>query len=119
MKAPKQLKSKAAKTIVAPALSLTPSVGRVKQKDVISVKVEFEGLDDVALSLEPQDAFTLDLSSMSRSGTLRMKGLADGTTTLIASGRVGGQEVVRKVLHLYCEGPTVRIVAYGYIPFEG
>lgn len=104
---------------LAPALTLTPSVGRVKQKGVVAVAVEFEGLDEVAFTLEPRGAFSLDLNPMTRPGTLRLKGLLDGTATLIASGRTGGREAVRRELHLYCEGPIVRILACGYIPFEG
>lgn len=103
-------------TIALPKLALTPSVGRVKQKDVVSVKVEFEGLDEVSFAIEPRGAFSLDLNPMTRPGTLRLKGLADGTATLVASGKVGGAEAVRKLLHLHCEGPSVRILAYGYLP---
>ena len=63
-------------TIALPKLALTPSVGRVKQKDVVSVKVEFEGLDEVSFAIEPRGAFSLDLNPMTRPGTLRLKGLA-------------------------------------------
>jgi hypothetical protein len=104
---------------LAPALTLTPSVGRVKQKEVVSVAVAFDGVEEVAFRLEPKGAFSLDLNPMARPGTLRLKGLLDGTATLVASGRTAGKEVVRRELHLYCEGPIVRIVASGYIPFEG
>jgi len=120
MKAPKQVKKKPVKKVVStPSLTLTPSVGRVKQNDVVAVEVGFTGLDEVRFTLEPKGAFTIDLNPMTKPGKLRLKGKKDGTATLVAKGMTDGAEAIRHVLHLYCEGPTVRILACGYIPFEG
>lgn len=102
-----------------PTISLTPDVRRVKQNGGVAVTVAFTGLDEVEFALEPRGAFTLDLASMTKAGVLRLRGKKDGTATIVARGKLGAKIVHTEVLHIQCEGPIVRILACGYIPFEG
>ena len=106
----------AAKTAVKPALTLRADVREVKANASIAVSVGMKGLDRVELELEPKGAFTLDLKSLSKAGVVRLKGHMDGKATLIATGKVGRKGVIEKMLHIACEGPSLRLLGFGYIP---
>jgi hypothetical protein len=110
-----KLKTKTrAPKILKPSIALKPNRKRVDAGERIAVSVALAGVDRVELSLEPKQPFELDLRSMRKSGIVRLRGRADGIATLIASGRVGTKEVIRKMVHLRCDGPQVRILEYGY-----
>lgn len=102
--------------IAAPSLRLDADRPEVKAGEAVRLTVRFGGLDSVELELAPKKGFAIDLRSLSKPGVVHLRGKRDGTTTVIASGRAGGKEVVRKLIHLRCEGPKVRILAFGYIP---
>ncbi len=108
--------ARSAKRSLKPALALEAETLYVKAGGVIPVAVELKNLDAVELTLEPAKIFSLDLPSLTRKGLVRLRGKKDGKATLIASGRVGAAEVIRKMLHVECEGPVVRILGFGYIP---
>jgi hypothetical protein len=99
-----------------PQLELRPSVTKVKATSAISVQVAMRGVDRVELELEPKGTFTLDRGALEQDGEVRLLGKMDGKATLIATGMRRGQDVVQRLLHVECDGPLVRILAYGYVP---
>lgn len=102
--------------LAKPTLTLKADRLEVGQEQMIAIQVAFKGLDKVDLSIEPKKGFTIDLKSIAKPGLVRLRAKKDGTTTLIASGRVGSGEVIRKMIHVKCLGPVVRILACGYLP---
>ena len=96
-----------------PALTLTADRTEVKKDEMLSVAVEMAGIEAADLRLEPADIFRVDLTTLGKSGVVRLRGLRDGKATLIATAR--GADLVRMV-HLDCEGPVVRITSFEYIP---
>jgi len=106
----------AARKALKPALTLRSDVREVKANASIAVSVGMKGLDKVELELEPRGAFSLDLKSLSKAGIVRLKGHKDGQATLIATGKVGRKSVIEKMLHIACEGPSLRLLGFGYIP---
>ena len=99
-----------------PQLELRPSVSRVKATAGIEVQVTMRGVDRVELELEPKGTFTLDRAALDDDGEVRLLGKMDGKATLIATGMRRGADVVQRLLHVECDGPVVRILAYGYVP---
>lgn len=113
----KTKKSSAAKrAAVRPALVLEADAALARAGKAIAVRVAFEALDRVDLRLEPAGTFSLDLASLSRAGVVRLRAEKDGKATLVASGRVGEREAIRRLLHVECEGPVLRLVGFGYWP---
>jgi hypothetical protein len=118
MKVQKKVATVARKTrVVKPSLTLTADVPEVKAGRTIALKVEFKGADKVELQLEPRGTFEMDLSEMKKPGLVRLKGRKDGKGTVIATAHVKGG-VIRRMIHLACEGPVVRILGFGYLPKE-
>jgi hypothetical protein len=101
-----------------PELWLRPSADKVKATASVAVDVSFKGVDRVEFDLEPKGTFTLDQSVLEKDGIVRLLAKADGKATLIATGVRRGRDVVQRLAHLECEGPVVRIIAWGYIPAE-
>ncbi len=99
---------------VAPRLALAPA-GRaeVKAGEPLAIAVDFAGVEGVDLRLEPAGVFRMDLASLQKPGTVRLRGLADGKASLVATAR--GADV-SQVVHLACEGPVVRISSFAYVP---
>lgn len=100
----------------APELTLEADLREVKATATLPVRVAFRGLDRVDLELEPAQTFSLDVTSVAETGIVRLLGKADGKATLIAHGVKDGRDVAQRLLHVACEGPVVRIVAFGYLP---
>ena len=106
----------AAKVAPEPQLTLRARVVRARQHATIVVGVELAGLDRVELELEPLRVFSLDQTLLRESGDVRLLGKRDGLATLIARGFVGARAVTLRMVHVQCDGPTVRILSIGYIP---
>src|SRR5947207_3014198 len=102
-----------------PEILLRPAADKVKATASISVDVSFKGVDRVEFDLEPRGTFTLDTRVLEKDGIIRLLGKMDGKATLIATGVRRGQDVVQRLAHVECEGPVVRIIAWGYIPGAG
>lgn len=99
----------------APArLELRPVVSRVKQHAAVVVGIDFHGVDRVDLEVEPSGTFSLDTRALAGPGQVRLLAQRDGIATLIAVGRAGGRPVIERMVHVQCDGPTVRILAIGY-----
>jgi hypothetical protein len=102
--------------VSAPQLALVADRPEVRKGETIRVAVEMSGLDEVTFSLEPaRKVFSLDLASMKKPGAVRLKGEGHGFATLIASGRKNGVEVVKRMVHVRCQGPRVGILVFGYL----
>ena len=95
-------------------LELRPVVSRVKQHAAIVVGIDFHGVDQVDLEMEPAGTFALDTRALAGPGQVRLLARRDGIATLIAVGRAGGRSVIERMVHVQCDGPTVRILAIGY-----
>ena len=102
-----------------PTLTLRAALERVNATASIPVEVSFTGVDRVEFELEPVGTFKLDNTRLESDGIIRLLGQADGKATLIATGVRRGVDVVQRLVHVECDGPLVRILAYGYLPKEG
>jgi hypothetical protein len=102
-----------------PEVWLRPGADKVKATASIQVHVSFKGVDRVEFDLEPKGTFTLDTKVLEKDGIIRLLGKMDGKATLVATGVKSGRDVVQRLAHLECEGPVVRIIAWGYIPGQG
>lgn len=102
-----------------PSLELSCATPRVKATAAIPVEVAFSGIDRVEFELEPKGTFSLDVEKLEESGIVRLLGKKDGKATLIATGVRGKVDVIQRLVHLECDGPLVRILAWGYIPGPG
>lgn len=99
-----------------PSLELNCATPRVDATAAIPVQVAFDGIDRVEFALEPKGTFVLDVDRLEESGIVRLLGKKDGKATLIATGVRGKVDVIQRLVHVECDGPLVRILAWGYIP---
>ena len=99
-----------------PELWLRTSAEKVKATATLSVEVSFKGVDRVEFEVEPKGTFTLDTTALVQDGIVRLLGKMDGKATLVATGVRHGRDVVQRLAHVECEGPLLRIIAWGYIP---
>ncbi|MHC4390798.1 MAG: hypothetical protein ACYS22_05700 [Planctomycetota bacterium] len=102
--------------VAAPELSLLPDGYSIDAGESICVAVNFTSVEDVALTIEPRDAFSIDMRELSKPGTVRLKGILDGPATLIARGRLASGEGIERQIHVECVGPLLRLLGCGYIP---
>lgn len=105
-----------ARKVQKPELSLKAEKLEVKAGQAIKVAVGFKNVDEVELQVVPHDGFSIDLTSMRKNGNVRIRGEKDGRATLVATGFRGEKQVVRRMIHVACEGPVLRILGFGYIP---
>src|SRR5438876_8640604 len=96
-----------------PELWLRPGADKVKATATLSVEVSFKGVDRVEFEVEPKGTFTLDTTALVQDGIVRLLGKMDGKATLIATGVRRGRDVVQRLAHGECEGPVLRIIAWG------
>lgn len=96
------------------ALRLTADAVEVKAGAAIAVNVGFKGVEKVELALVPAGTFAIDLKSVRKPGLVRLRGKKDGKATLFARGFAGGEVVLERKIHVACEGPRVRVSAFGY-----
>ena len=113
---PQRALKPASQPLAKPGLALEARVARVKQHAAIEVTVALAGLDRVALELEPHGVFALGAVELRESGTVRLLGKRDGLASLIVRGYAGGRGVIERMVHVQCDGPTVRILRMGYTP---
>lgn len=99
-------------------LRLEAQTVRVDAGQAIEVFVAFDGLEQVSLQMVPREPFGIDLKSLSRPGTVRMKGQADGVATLIARGSTATGAQREAMLHVRCDGAELRLLGWGYIPAD-
>lgn len=101
-----------------PSLTLRARPRKVAAGETIAVRVDFDGLPGVDLAVEPRGAFGLDLRSLSRPGTVRLKARKHGKATLVATGRpaAAGAGAPRRLLHVECEGLKVGLSDFEYVP---
>ncbi len=100
------------------SLRLEASLAKVDAGDCIDVDVAFSGLEEVRLELVPQETFSLDLRSLRKTGSVRLKGREDGVATLIARGATATGEKREAMLHFRCDGAELKLLGWGYIPAE-
>jgi hypothetical protein len=112
----KKVAKVAARKVAKPELTLKADKLEVKAGRAIKVAVAFKNVDEVELQVVPHDGFSIDLTSMRKSGPVRIRGEKDGKATLVACGFRGAKQVIRRMIHVACEGPVLRILGFGYIP---
>ncbi len=99
-------------------LRLEAQTIRVDAGQAIDVFVAFDGLEQVSLQMVPLEPFGIDLKSLTRPGTVRLKGRADGVATLIARGRTETGAQREAMVHVRCDGAELRLIGWGYIPAD-